>query len=221
MSERALTVLTGPPMKIPTAVMKYTVSMSPETTPESAMEYMEQVCAAVGVGENTLSRLHVLLGQMAYSVKKYGLYKPAYKKWGPYMEYLEGKHGLKKSSINNCIAAVQVLQISPEEAEKIPVRNLVLATQAARNAEPRQLKQIKIDAANLQAPELRAKFTSKKLIVARGRPEGGFRESGIVRLGIYVTTAFAQRFRKQAEAYDTPAKYLSYLVSLEPKKAAA
>lgn len=223
MAEKALTgeVETGP-LKISTTLMKMSVSMTAKTDPEAAQRYVDMVCVAIGKEEDNINKLRNLLGRMALAVRINKLYQPNFKLFRDYVQHLEDTHGLKTSSIYNAIGFVQQFAgVTPDQAAEIPIRNQVIAAQAARTAEPGQLKEIVRYASRPEA-EYREKLQERGLLPKLGRPEGGKRDNGTVTLAVPLVSAkVAQRFRANAKEHGGPAKYLNHLLNLDRKAEAA
>lgn len=219
-TDKALTgeVLTGPPVKIPTAIARMSVSMSEKTDPESAQHYVGVVCEAYALRDDDLSKMRVLLGKMVFAVRKHKLYQPQFRLFGDYLSYLEKEHGVSGTVIYNAVRMVEQLAgVSSEVLSGLSVKNQNTATIAARRAEPAQVKEI-MKYASLPNPQFREKLEEKGLLNKQGRPEGGKRDSGVVNLVILAVAAkAAQRFRTNAKEYDSPAKYLNHLMSLESR----
>ncbi len=220
MAEKAIAltgeVLTGPPVRIPPALTKMSVSMSEKTDPDSAQRYIEVVCEALRNRGDDVIRLRMLLGKMALAVKKYKLYQPAFPLFRQYVESLESTYELGKSTIYNAMAWVENLDgVTPAQVEGVSVMNMNTATQAARRAEPSQVQEI-MKYAKLPNPKFEKKLQEKGLLVKRGRPEGGARETGTVNLIIpSVNAKTAQRYRANAAEHGGPAKYLNHLMNLD------
>lgn len=221
---KALTgeVLTGPPMKIPTEMTRMSVSMSEKTDPEAAQNYIAVVCAAYSKRELDISNLRVLLGKMVLAVRENKLYQPRFKLFGEYMEHLEKEHGVSTATIYNAVGMIEQLPDVPTEVlGRLSVKNQRTATQAARRAEPEQVKQI-MKYAGLPNPKYREKMEDLGLLPKQGRPEGGQRTSGTTYLNIPdISVRMALRFRTHAKEYGGAAKYLTHLLSLDTKSAAA
>lgn len=217
-AEKALTgeVLTGPPVKIPAEVMKMSVSMSEKTDPEMAQQYVGMVCAAYSKRDDDLSKLRYLLGRMVLAIREHKLYQPNYRLFGDYIAYLETEHRVKGTTIYNAVNFVELLpEVSLELAGGISIRNQNIAAKAARKATPAQLKEI-VRHAELPESEYREALAEKGIGVKQGRPKGGRRNTGTVTLSILeVAARTAQRFRTNAKEYDSQAKYLNHLMSLD------
>lgn len=217
-------LMTGAPMKVPAAVSKFTVSMSADTDPESAMQYIGAVGTAVAKREDDLGRLRTVLGQLVYQAKQLQVYKPKFSTFGEFIAAIEQEYSLEHTSVMNCVSFVRTFpSITPTDAAKMPVRNMTTAVRAARKAESPQQRTAIINAAiKLPAAEFERSMKAKGLLATLGRPEGGSRSAGTVTLSIPTGARTATRYRENARQRNmSMGEYLEHLLSLEPKVKAA
>lgn len=224
-AEKALTgeVLTGPVVKIPTAVTKMSVSMTEKTDPDRAQQYVDVVCEAYDRRDQDLSKMRVLLGQMVFAVRENKLYQPKFRLFGEYLEDLEKRKGVSVATIYNAVKMIEQLAgVDTDLLGGLSVKNQNTAATAARRAEPARVKEMIIKYASLPNPQFREKLAEKGLLTKLGRPDGGKRDTGAVNLIVPgVAAKAAQRFRTLAKDHGGPAKYLNHLMSLDRSKAQA
>lgn len=194
--------------QITTAKTSLKVTLTDKATPEQAMKAVDSICGALRTAESSVERFRCLLGKVLVEIQDKGLFKPAFDSFEKWTQSIAEKHKLSRATIRESIMVARRLpNLTPEQAETIPMTSLALAARAVKPGETdeKAISNVLRMAATSPIAEFRNSLTTQGLLKARET------EAGFTTLRVKVADRVAALFNKLSADQD-PSQFLSVVL---------